>query len=64
MNQKYIVGAAVGFAVAWLLLNNKCIQCSGGSSIETDPRTKLPQSGGAIPRIGIRPWSQRLPLHA
>lgn len=65
MNEKYIIGAAIGFAAAWVLLNN---QTPATPPVKAPPaKQKIPParlpSGSAQPafaglggRIGWRPW--------
>lgn len=66
MNEKYIIGAAIGFAAAWVLLNNR--PPAPPPPVKAPPaKQKLPPArtpeGGAQPafaglggRIGWRPW--------
>lgn len=77
MNEKYIIGAVAGFALAYLLMPKAKQQTTQIPQRRPAPTQQPTQSrplpavrrmgkigyGGGLPFIAVRPWSQQIPLH-
>jgi len=67
VSQDLLIGIAIGAGIA-MLINSKQVTSGPVKNPKTLPPMKPPMLPGkgtqAQYRVGFRPWSQKLPLHA